>query len=343
MRLLHVIERVGLAAGADWGALACRAFVDACEEHEHLVALAGSGADAERADRLAIGVDARVHPVPGRSICPPPGIRALERDRGPFDRVILWSHVPARDDRLFRTRATRVSIQTHPPAAPTRRRRPSPVAARAPEATPILRRHVSDRRDWRRRLRERHRIRDDEILVVLAGHADDERTGASFVFSLGLLECAAGAVVGLMPASPGRGGRAARLQRPSRLPSRIVFADEPECVSMLAADAVLVCPRSWRRGGGADGPCDVDLAALAAAATLGIPTVVPETPAARQLAEAIRISPTFVLNATVSDMARGLLRIHDEGFRIDDPIGESGVEEAARRFSDGVLRAIDAR
>lgn len=337
MRLLHVIERVGLAGHADWAAKACASMVASAQDCEHTVVLSGSRADQARASRLGVDAELICAGAPRWPLAPP-GVRAMEDDRGPFDRVIVWG---GGSRWRYRTRAARTHV-----GVGWRRGDAASMHLEelGPSSTPILRMAIDDREAVRRRIRAEHDIDEDELVVVLVGHADDERAGSIFVFALGLVECARGPVVGLIPSSPGRGCRAGRLQRPSHLPSRLAFSDEPEDVLLCAADACVVCARSWLRDGDIrlEEACDVNSAVFAGAAATGCPLVLPDSARARRMADHYELMPEFVLNGTTSEVARGVLNGLERTRAEQNALNEGVINESAARFTKAILDGIFA-
>lgn len=338
MRLLHVIERVGLAGYADVAVKACAAMVSAERDGEHTIVVSGSRGDQARACRLGLEAELICAGVPGWPFAPP-GVRAMEADRGPCDLMLIWS---AGRGWQYRSAAPRANVhvgweKAHPHASFC-------TSDLDPACVPILRMPLTDVGATRSRVRTDLDIADDETVVVLVGHADDDRAGSLFVFALGLVQCAIGEIVGLIPASPGRGCRAARLQRPSRLPSRLVSSNEPEDVLIAAADAVVVCPRAWMRGQaiGSGSSREVNQFVLAGAAAWDRPFVLPDSDAARRIAAHTGATVEFVLNSTTSEIARGLIQVF-EGESAPIPADDAAITQSARRFSQAILQSAIAR
>ena len=341
MRLLHVIEHVGLARRGDWSLLAARTFIDAAPEHEHALAIVGTGAAERRAAVLGVGTTDRLNPGVGWASAGP-GVCAFERDRGPFDRIVRWGSSPSTGLFDRHTRAPCALVDLAPPDAASRS---GPGVVRvydlATDAVPMVDARHADREATRRALG----VASDEFCVALVGHADDDRAGAQIVFAMGLVAASGRRLTGVVPVSAGRRGRARRLHQHSRLPSRMVFTDLPELHVACAADAVVVCPRMWLRDGDSlsHGWWEVDPLVLLGCVRAGVCCVVPGTDRASALIEGIGAPTQTVVNTTSIEIARALLDPIDAG--IVGPRPPAGIDDPwrARRFAEEVLEQLEMR
>lgn len=302
MRLLHVIDRIGHAGLGDWAALACHAVVRGAPAHEHVVALVGSGADERRAESLGLTTPNRINPAPAGWSAP--GVRALARHRGPFDRVLIWSsgvRRPHRIDNAVRLLVCPSGSDAGQEDADQRSIFLDDFAARelAPLRPPMG--------IGRGRVRSHLGLRDSDVVVALAGHAGDSRAASIGGVVVGLVEASGRSIVGLIPASPSNAGRVRRLLHPPGVPTRLVFTDLPECLAIVAADVVIVAPRAWRLAPGDDDRCEVSASVLAGACTIGRGVVAPESQRSRNISDHFEGGVEFALNSVPTEMARALV------------------------------------
>lgn len=352
MRLLHVIERVGFHAQGDWSALACRAFVDGAAEHEHVVAFAGSRADEVRAWSLGVRTWERINPVPCGATVEPAGVRAFERDRAPFQHVLHWG--AGRSMRRSKAGPPRTRIELgsgirNPlgARAPGTPRRDAHVGlwSLPPDHVPVLGPTADEERRTRAGWRAQLGLAPADVGILLVGHAGDPRAGGQFVFTLGLVEASGWPIVGILPASPGQSGRAARLQRPSNIPSRMVYPETPEAMLLGAADAIVVCPRSWLADGESltEHTGEVDPCVFMSALASGRPVIAPRTPRSQALSEFLGAPCELLANATLAETARGLLHSIEAGSHREIPVDPTCFATSHRQFADKIVDRLDVR
>jgi hypothetical protein len=230
VRILHIVhacdDRPG--PGHDPQVLACRAALDACTRHHHLVCLLASTRAAARAALLGLEPTLRLAPFLGRPSLSANTLRRLAARLPPFDLVQCWD--PTLLPLARRAVGPRLPITSATPAA----------LEIAPD-TPSTRSH--DAHTHRRRsLRARLGVLDHTPVVALLSESPTAGDAEAFSVFLALCDASGLTACGIVQRGAASLHRARQLRRQGGFRFSMIITHEPVWRLLPACDAALLAP-----------------------------------------------------------------------------------------------------